>query len=137
MNNNVEVAKVIATYPIKIQKKINQLRNLVFEAASEIPNLSKIEETLKWGEPSYLVKNGSTIRIAWKQSAPDHFAIYFNCQTTLVDTFKELYRDQCPFEGNRAMLFHVDDVLPILVVKHCMKLALTYHRIKHLPLLGI
>ncbi len=47
------------------------LRHLVLETASETEGVNKLEETLKWGEPSYLTKNGSTIRMDWKKSKPD------------------------------------------------------------------
>ena len=70
------------------------LRNLVIQTASEVEGLEKLEETLKWGEPSYMTRNGSTIRMDWKESRPDEYAMYFHCQTKLVDTFKELYRDK-------------------------------------------
>ena len=41
--------------------------------------LKELEETLKWGEPSYLVKKGSTIRMDWKSKAPNQYAMYFKC----------------------------------------------------------
>ncbi len=40
------------------------------------------------------------------------------------------------FEGNRAVLFDVDTSIPVAELKHCISLALTYHKVKHLPLLG-
>lgn len=94
------------------------------------------EETLKWGEPSYLVKDGSTVRLGWKTSSPDHYAMYFNCNTKLVDTFKELYANLFAFDGNRAIIFHKKDKIAEKPLKHCVKLSLRYHKLKHLPLLG-
>ena len=58
----------------------------------------------EWGEPSYLVKGGSTIRMDWKKANPEQYAMYFHCKTKLVDTFKELYQDVFKFEGNRAII---------------------------------
>ncbi len=40
------------------------------------------------------------------------------------------------FEGKRAIVFRESDELPVEQLKHCVSLALTYHRVKHLPLLG-
>jgi hypothetical protein len=141
---NVDVAAVLADYPVPIQQKLMQLRQMLLTKAAEVDEVGVVEETLKWGEPSYLTKNGSTIRMAWKKSLPDHYAIYFNCKTKLVDTFKEIYRDQFQFEGNRALVFHMNDDLNFpshspahsLAIEHCMAMALNYHRIKYLPLLG-
>jgi hypothetical protein len=39
-------------------------------------------------------------------------------------------------QRNRAIVFNVTDEIPVSELKHCVSLALTYHRIKHLPMLG-
>lgn len=119
-----------------MRERLLFLRQLILETASELETVGAIEETLKWGEPSYVSKTGSTIRIDWKASFPGQYAMYFHCKTRLVGTFKELYRDQFQFEGNRAILFNEQEQIPINELKHCIALALTYHRIKHLPMLG-
>jgi hypothetical protein len=134
---NHEVAKVFNTYPEHIQPKLMRLRQLVLDTAAESADVGALEETLRWGEPSYLTKSGSTVRMDWKRSTPDQYALYFNCKTRLVDTFKELYGDQLRFEGNRALVFHQDEEVPIDEVKHCIFLSLTYHGRKHLPMLGV
>jgi hypothetical protein len=134
---NRDVAEVFRKYPPSMRKKLMDLRNLVYEAASETDGIGEVEETLKWGEPSYLVRGGSTIRIDWKERSPDQYAMYFHCQTKLVDTFRELYGDRLKFEGNRAIVFRKDDPVPQEILKHCIALSLTYHSRKHLPLLGV
>lgn len=134
---NKEVEKIFNNYPTEIRKKLMQLRQLVLNTAAESEDVSTLEETLKWGEPSYLTKSGSTIRMDWKKSKPDQYAMYFNCKTKLVDTFKERYGSEFKFEGNRAIVFNKNDTIPIDELKHCILLSLTYHNIKHLPMLGI
>lgn len=134
---NIEVAQVFKNYPKDIRKKLLQLRQLVLDTAAETTGINQLEETLKWGEPSYLTKGGSTIRMDFKKSKPNEYALYFNCKTKLVDTFKELYKDELKFEGNRAIVFNENDEIPFQQVKHCILLALTYHRIKHLTMLGV
>lgn len=104
--------------------------------AAEIDGLEKLEETLKWGEPSYLTKHGSTIRMNWKKKNPEQFAIYFKCTSQLVPTFKIIYKNKFKFEGNRAIVFKLTDKIPDAELKHCISMALTYHKIKHLPFLG-
>jgi len=47
-----------------VQKKLMQLRKLIFDVASATEGVGELEETLKWGQPSYLTsqsKSGSTI----------------------------------------------------------------------------
>ena len=135
--NSMEVKKVFEGYPSDIYKKMIFLRQLVLDTAKEIDDIKNLEETLKWGEPSYLTEGGSTIRIDWKKSKPNQYAIYFNCKTKLVDTFKEIYKDKFIFESNRAIVFNLKDKVSVNELKHCISLSLIYHKIKHLPLLGV
>ena len=134
---NADVAAIFDRYPKPVREKMLFLRQLVFAVAAESAEIGAIEETTKWGEPSYMTKGGSTVRMDWKSANPEHYALYFHCKTKLVDTFKELYPDTLTFEGNRAIVFNLDDDVPVEVLKHCLMLSLTYHRRKHLPLLGV
>ena len=88
--NSDDVACVFREYPEDIRVKLMCLRRLIFETASEIEGIYALQETLKWGDPSYLMKGGSTVRVGWKSSTPHQYAIYFNCNTKLVATFREL-----------------------------------------------
>lgn len=133
---NPQVKEKFESYPDFVRKKMYYLRDLVIQTANELEGLEMLEETLKWGEPSYITKNGSTLRMDWKESKPDEYAMYFHCQTKLIDTFKELYRDQFKFEGNRAIVFSCNEYVAENELKHCISIALNYHKLKHLPLLG-
>ncbi|MCW8933228.1 MAG: DUF1801 domain-containing protein [Gammaproteobacteria bacterium] len=132
-----EVTKKIEKYPKDAQIKLEFLRSLIIETASEIESINKIEEALKWGEPSFISKTGSTIRIDWKENNPEQYFMYFNCKTKLVDTFKERYKNTFKFEANRAIIFNMHETIPVDELKHCIALSLTYHSIKNKPLLGI
>ena len=123
------------SYPKHIKPLILQLRELVFSVVED-SKLGEIEETLKWGEPSYRVKNGSPVRMDWKPESPDKYFLFFHCQTKLVDTFRELYSDILEFEGNRAIVLHVNRRLPEDTIRHCIEMAMKYKSIKHLSLLG-
>lgn len=133
---NKKVAEKFEKYPEKAKEKLLALRALIIDTAESIEAVGSLEETLKWGEPSYISKIGSTIRMDWKERAPDQYAMYFNCNTSLVETFRELYPDDLAYEGNRAIVFKIDSNIPVPIVKHCVTLALTYHKVKHLPMLG-
>jgi hypothetical protein len=123
-------------YPDSARARLEQLRNLVFQVASEL-ELGEVDETLKWGEPSYSVKTGSPLRMDWKLKSPNNYYLFFNCQTKLIDTFRELYSDELVFQGNRAIVLSLSKPLPERVIKSCLELALTYHQRKNLPLLGV
>lgn len=137
INTNPEVNAVFDKYTKEARLKIENLRRIIFETANEIDEISELEETLKWGEPSYLAKKGSTIRIDWKPKAPNQYAIYFSCSTTLVKTFKQVYDNQFDYEGKRAIVFQMDDNIPEKELKSCIRAALTYHRVKKLDKLGL
>lgn len=131
------VAGKFAAYPKEIQPKIDFLRSLIVETATENEAVFALEETLKWGEPSYLAKKGSTIRIDWKPKTPNQYAIYFKCTSKLVATFREVYGNRFNFEKNRAILFGLDEEVPKKELKSCIRLALNYHLLEELPLLGL
>jgi len=137
LNQNPEVALIFSNYPEHIKPKIIALRNLILTTASELEEKIKIEETLKWSEPSYVTKKGSTIRIDWKKKNPDQYAIYFKCTSKLVPTFKTVFGDTFTYEGNRAIVFGLDDEIPIEELKKCIGTALQYHVLKNENLLGL
>lgn len=132
---NPHVAAVFKAYPAKARTKLMFLRKLIIETAATTDGVGEIEETLKWGEPSYLTsktKSGSTIRIDWKESQQNQYAMYFKCTANLVEAFREKYPKTFNFGGNRSILFDFDDKIPVNELKNCIALALTYHRNKKL-----
>jgi Domain of unknown function (DU1801) len=124
------VDAVFDTYPAPLKARLLALRRLIFETARTTTGVGALQETLKWGQPSYLTadtKSGSTVRIDQVKSAPDCYAIYFHCQTDLVATFRELYPAEFTYGGNRSILFNAKDKIPEPALRHCIALALTYH----------
>lgn len=127
---NPAVAAVFESYPSTLKRKLLFLRQLIFKVASETAGVGVLEETLKWGQPSYLTaqsKSGSLIRIDQDKTSAGQYAMYFHCQTTLVDSFKEMYRGKFEFVGNRSIVFGKDDKIPIKELSHCISMALTYY----------
>ena len=124
------VEAVFGAYPKPIKAKLLALRRLIFDTASTTKGVGALEETLKWGQPSYLTpetKSGSTIRIDRVKSAADQYAVYFHCQTDLVETFRELYPTEMRYGRNRSILLDAGEELPEAALRHCVALALTYH----------
>jgi hypothetical protein len=123
-------------YPENVRVRLMELRKLVFQIANEL-DLGEVDESLKWGEPSYSVKTGSPLRMDWKLKFPTNYYIFFNCKTKLVDTFRELHGDEVMFQGNRAIVLSLSKPMPQKIIKSCLELALTYQQRKKLPLLGM
>ena len=124
------VAATLASYPPNMGRRVLKLRELILDVAAQTPGVGALQESLKWGEPAYITnasKSGSTIRIACKKSKPKQYAMYFNCQTTLVDSFKTIFPAAFKFAGNRAIVFAEHDELPVAALRICIAMALTYH----------
>lgn len=133
-----DVAAKFAAYPAHVRPRLLALRDLILRTADATDGVGGIDETLKWGEPAYVTTNrsGSTVRIDWKEGDPQHYAMYFNCQTTLVDDFRFLFPDDFTFDGNRALIFGLEDEVPEDALAECVAAALTYHRRKRRAVKG-
>jgi hypothetical protein len=126
------VAAKFKAYPPALRRKLLALRELVFATADRVEGVGRLTETLKWGQPSYLTQetgSGSTVRMDGLK-AGDGYALYFHCQSGLIETFRELYPGRFRFEGKRAIVFAAADRLPKRELGHCIGLALTHHRRK-------
>lgn len=94
---NPDIKAKLDSYPKDVQQQLEQVRKLILMVAAE-NKLGEVEETLKWGEASYLVKGGSAIRIDWKPKDPHAIKVFFHCQTRLIKTLKEIYRTEFVYE---------------------------------------
>lgn len=124
------VAAHFDAYPPAVRKKLLSLRELIFATAEQLEEVGPLQETLKWGEPAYVTaqtQSGSTVRIDWKAKSPERYAMYFHCQTGLVDTFRTLFPHDFKFEGNRALVFGLSDKVTTDALAFCIQAALTYH----------
>lgn len=124
------VQPVFDNYPSPIQEHLLTLRRHIFEVADVTEGVGELEETLKWGQISYLTpitKSGTTVRIDAAPDNPDQVALYVNCRTTLVDTFRTFYGTTLTFEGTRCFIGDINDPVQLEAIKHCVALALTYH----------
>jgi Domain of unknown function (DU1801) len=125
---NAKVAAIFAAATPAMRRKLLALRRLILETAAESRDVAALDETLRWGEPAYVCKTGSPIRIAPSKSEPTRkYAMFFICTTTLVDSFRTLFPNVFRYQGNRAIEFDLDDDVPIPELKICISMALTYH----------
>lgn len=127
-DDNVEA--VFDGYPTGVRARLLELRVLIFETAQCTDGVGALDETLKWGQPSYLTaqtKSGTTVRIDRVKAKEGKYAAYFHCQSGLVPLFRELYDNELSFEGQRAIVFDINEPLPEDAVRHCVALALTHH----------
>jgi hypothetical protein len=124
-----DVANVFRAYPPEIRAAILLVRDLIFETGAATPGVGEIEETRKWGQPSYLTtqsRSGTTIRIDRVKPTDNAYAMYVNCQTSLVATFRERY-PKLRYDGKRAIVLRANEKADEAALRHCIALALTYH----------
>jgi len=129
-----DVAAVFASYAKAVRPALFALRRLVLDTADATAGVGAIEETLKWGQPAYLTSetgSGSTIRIAPTGPNSEYdYAMYFICNTNLIQTFEHMFGDVFAYDRNRALLFTLDADIPQNELRECVAMALTYHRSK-------
>ncbi len=132
---NKDVAAVFRSHPPDLRARLEALRELVLDTAARTRGVGRLTETLKWGQPSYLTEesgSGSTVRID-RLKTTDGYAIYFHCQSGLVEHFRELYPDTFRYDGKRAIVFDTKERVPVRALRHCVALALTHHSRKKKP----
>ncbi len=137
ITTNPDFETKLESYPDFVRDKLKDLRALVIETAEEIPEITDLEETLKWGEPSFVTKTGSTLRMDWKEKTPNQYQMYFKCTSRLVETFKLMFGELFEYEKNRAIIFRLDQEIPAIELKKCIKATLMYHKVKDDLTLGI
>jgi hypothetical protein len=126
---DARVAAVFKAYPPGVRARLMALRALVFDTAARTAGVGRLDETLKWGQPAYLTAasgSGTTVRLDVLKGR-DGYAVYFPCQSGLVDVFRAIYPDTFAFEGKRAILFGTKMRVPVRALRHCLALAFTHH----------
>jgi len=91
IKTNPKLEAIYNNYPDFVENKMRQLHALVIETAEETPEILDLEETIKWGELSFLTPQGSTLHMDWKPKTPDQYTLYFKCTSKLVSTFKIIF----------------------------------------------
>ena len=120
------VSDVVANWPKDAQRRFQQLCAVVHEVAAGDPRVAPLTETLKWGEPSFLTKTGTTLRIAWKAKTPDEIGLFVIFRTDLLDQTRSLYPDAFRYEGTRALFLSLAAPIPEQAVAHLASRTQTY-----------
>lgn len=127
---DLAVAAVFDAYPEPVRAALLDLRALILQTAAATPGVGTLTEALRWKQPAYLTAQtgaGTTIRIDALKGSTDGYALYVNCKTTLVESYRHLYPD-LRFEGRRALILSAKAPPSTDTLRHCIALALTYHR---------
>lgn len=131
------IESVVNGYPASVQLRFEEFSQLITEVASNIEDLKRLDEEIKWGEPSYKSNIGSPVRFGWSSKRPDQFGIYFVCSTSLVETFQKVFPGVFTLDGNRGLIFDINLPLSREPLERCLEAALRYKKLKDLPFLGL
>lgn len=121
------ISAVLAGYSDEMREKLLQLRQMILAVATETAGVGPLEETLKWGQVSYLPEqtgSGTTLRID-QDKKTGHAALYVSCNTNLLERYRTLYPDSFGYEGKRGVL--LSGVPDEAALRHMIAMALTYH----------
>jgi hypothetical protein len=127
---SLPVREVFDAFPPKLRERLYALRQLILDTAEKTPGVGELTEALKWNEPAYLTaasNSGSTIRLNGKGESGTKYSLLFNCNTTLVDSFRTLFPKTFRYIGNREIEFDVADKIAKRELQICISMALTYH----------
>lgn len=125
---NTDNYDILANYEEPYHSYLVQIRTLIYTIAAENKDIGEITESLKWGQPTYSTlksKSGTPIRM---DRLNDQVAIYFHCQTSLIENFRELFANDLQFLNNRAILLNPLEPLPLNEIRFCLSSALLYHK---------
>ena len=124
----IETAAAYAVPDTGTRAGLIALRRLILAEAATLPEIGRLQEALRWGQPAFLTpdtKAGSSLRIGTHKAA--RFALFVHCQTTLIAEYREQFDGLDRLDGNRAILF--DQAKEIDPTRHgwLIRRALTYH----------
>lgn len=125
------VAAALSRYAPPVRRRLAELRRLILAVADATADVGPLTETLRWGEAAYLTEHsgsGTTIRLGAPRTNPGSCALFFNCRTTLVPSFRDLFGSSLSYEGTRAVLVPAEGLVPESQLRICIAMALTYHR---------
>ncbi|WP_305985636.1 DUF1801 domain-containing protein [Roseibium sp. MMSF_3544] len=129
MNKARQTLDLIGSYPEPVRGGLRRLREIILETAASTEDAGTLEETLKWGQPSFVSvkpRTGTTIRIDRDKTDAGDVALFVNCQTSLVSDWRTLF-PHLRFGGDRSVHFSLGEDLPENEIRHMVAMALTYH----------
>lgn len=124
--NDSNVKRKFEGYSAEQKKALLEIRQLIFDIGREVAPDESLVENLKWNQPSYKAKKGTPIRL--DTFGDDNVAIFFHCQTRLIEQFREMFQEDLDFSKNRAIIIDPALPLPMDDLRVCIQLGLTYHR---------
>ena len=112
--------------PNDARETLLSIRALIYDIGAALP-VGRIEESLKWGQPSYATpdtKAATPIRLGVAKSGVP--AIFTHCQSTVMSDFQAICSPDFIFDGNRALHLPPDNLPDLNALTPLIRAALTY-----------
>lgn len=122
----------VARWPEPAQQALWHCRS-VFHKVADDADVGALDETLKWGQPSWRPtkpRTGSTLRMDWNPKFPDRLSLFVDCKTDLAARMKDMYPNLPENDGQRHLAIDLTAPLPDQAIAHLADLTFTYHRAK-------
>ncbi|MEO6300562.1 MAG: DUF1801 domain-containing protein [Paracoccaceae bacterium] len=118
---------VFATWPNPQRNGLEHLRRLILTQAALLPEIGRVTEELRWGQPAYLTPDAHTACSLRIGMAKQDFALFVHCRTNLIETFAAGPGAGMRFQGTRAVLFRSETEIKDDPLSFLIRAALTYH----------
>ena len=125
---DAEVQAAFERFDPAVRETLAAVRAMIYAEAAALPQIGRLAETLKWGQPAYLTpdrKAATTIRLGAPKAGGA--AVFTHCQSSVMAEVQALAGPSVQFEGNRALLLEAGADLPEPALRHLIRRALTYH----------
>lgn len=99
------------------------LRHLILDTAAGL-DLPDVQESLKWGQPSYTTAKSTPIRLGVAKTGD--IAILTHCQSSVIPDFRALFPEDFQYDGNRALILGRNGTVPARQLRLLIQAALAY-----------
>jgi len=122
-----ELRDAFQSFDANTRGPLEVARKIILETASELDQIDQMDESLKWGQPSYAPtpKTGTPIRLGVTKSGEP--TLFVHCQTTLVSDLEADNAHGLQTIDNRAVVLPKTDLNAHQGLRNFVKAALTYH----------
>jgi uncharacterized protein DUF1801 len=114
--------------PPVLQKRLQDVRQLILQVAEQNPDIGEIEESIKWGQASFATKpkTGTPIRIGGDKDT-ETYSLFVPCSTRIISEFRDIHPDMFEYRGNREIRLPLNKIMPQKKLSLFIKAALGYY----------
>lgn len=111
---DTEVKTKLESYPKEVAERLLRIRCIIFRTAEQA-EISDLQETLEWGQPSYLSKIGSTIRYDWSPNRHVLSCWPIEHRLTSLNSYSPTFSEK-PEKGQNRISSRIDTIKVYMVL---------------------